>query len=186
MKKIKINEVEYLLPENWNDVNIQQYKKIQDLIFDNPSLSTQITNIISIFLNIDIEDVRSFSLEDVKNIDISFINNEIKKELKKVITIDNKKYGLVKDLKKLTLGEYVDLDYYITIDSNLENICAIIMRPVIDEDGELYTIEKYDSETSKDRAILFGNKMNIEQMLGVYDFFIDGAAGYLESLKNCL
>ena len=80
---------------------------------------------------------------------------------------------MVKDIKKISLGEYADLDEYMKNSiKNLHYISAILIREV--ENGELV---KYNSDKLEDRALIFREKMSIEQLLGVFNFFSHSVNG---------
>jgi len=119
----------------------------------------------------------------LNEIDISFIN-KLDPKVEKIIEIDGVKYGSIKDMKNLSLGEYVDIDHYIQkpID-NLHKVCAILCRPVLKEEGDLYIIEDYNPETMEERANIFMEKMNVSQLFGLANLFQVGVSSYIEHLN---
>jgi hypothetical protein len=158
----------------------------QILSGDKNSIS-QIVDIISVLSDCPLDILYQANLDDLNKIDISWINNKVEKDIQKIIEIDGIKYGAVKDMKELSLGEYIDLDSYSNkMNDNLHRVTAILMRPILKQEGELYIIEKYDNKNVEDRANLFMNKMNVAQLISLTDFFVDGASGFLKNMKISL
>ena len=90
--------------------------------------------------------------------------------------LDGVKYGFIDSWKKMTYGEYVDLDTLFRRDDTLEYIhiiMAILYRPIISEDKKTkkYEIEKYDSDVMVKRAEIFKEKLDIKYFHGAQFFF---------------
>lgn len=184
MVTIKIGESEYKMPSSWKEVNIKQYIYINKVFKEEFGLM-QIAKIISILSGCPIEKLYDVSLDDFKKIDFSWISKKIEPEIKNIIEIDGVRYGVIKNIKNITLAEYVDLEHYISnIDENLHRVCAILMRPIIQEDGELYIIEKYNHDSVEYRANIFLEKMDVVQLTSLADFFLNIANGYLENIVD--
>lgn len=54
-------------------------------------------------------------------------------------------FGFHPNLKRLTFGEYVDLDNYLSDWSNAHKAMAVLYRPIIGEKKDMYRIEDYES-----------------------------------------
>ena len=54
-------------------------------------------------------------------------------------------FGFHPNLKRLTFGEYVDLDSYLSDWSNAHKAMAVLYRPIIGEKKDMYRIEDYES-----------------------------------------
>lgn len=89
---------------------------------------------------------------------------------------DGIKYGFIDTWRKMSFGEFVDLDTLMSKKDNdlLDNIhiiTAILYRPIIEEDKKgNYKIEKYDPDTMEERAELF-KKLDIKYFIGAQVFF---------------
>jgi len=186
MNKIILQGTEYSLPSCWEEVNLEKFLKIIEINDENLSNLKKLLKFISILTDIDEKVLRQVNLDQINQIDISFMNKSFDEKINKTISINGVKYGMVKELDKLSLGEYADLEELATnkeqdSNKNLHKIAAILMRPVIDEDGDLYTIEKYDWETVEQRASIFLKEMNVAQLFGVSNFFLNSDNGSLSS-----
>jgi hypothetical protein len=97
-------------------------------------------------------------------------------KFKNIIEVDGVKYGFQKDLHNLTLGEWIDIEHYITngnIINNLHYLAAIFYRKIIKESDEYfdYEIESYNDIKLEGRAKLFQHKANIMDIYGIVVFF---------------
>lgn len=184
MIELKIEDKIYKMASDWSEVTIDKYIKIQE-IEDKTQNMKFFVSIVSILSDCPLELLYTINIDDFTMIDLSWIGKDVDKEIKKIVEINGVRYGVVKDMKKLTLGEYTDLDYYIQKpNENIHLILAVLMRPVIQEDGDLYIIEKYNIETLEARAELFKRNMNVVQLTSVSDFFLNGVLGYTRNTKT--
>ena len=53
-------------------------------------------------------------------------------------------FGMIPELDKMTFGEYIDLESYITDWDNMHKAMAVLYRPIIGGKKELYQIEPYE------------------------------------------
>jgi len=95
-------------------------------------------------------------------------------------TLEGVEYGFLPSWRKMSFGEFADLDTLMTkkpdeVLDYLHIITAILYRPIVTKDKKKYTIEKYSQETLEDRAELFKNKLDVEVALGAQFFFIQFA-----------
>ena len=179
MYKIEIEEKSYEIPSDWSEVSLKDMMDIESVVSDDDTTDLIKTiKLISKLSGISIDTLYDCDIDDIKLFDFNWVAEPIDKTLDKFVEIDGVKYGIVNNIKKLKLGEYADLDYYIKdILKNLHLIAAVLIRPVIKEDGDYYEIEKYNTDTSKIRADLFYNKMKVSQILGITDFFQNSVNG---------
>lgn len=109
-------------------------------------------------------------------------------------TLDGVDYGFIPTWKKMSFGEFADLDTLMTkkqeeVLDYLHIITAILYRPIIKEKSEHnFQIEKYNQQTLEERAELFKNKLDVEVSLGAQFFFTQFAKNVSNytpmSLKN--
>jgi hypothetical protein len=78
-------------------------------------------------------------------------------------------YGFIPNLSKITAGEFIDLDNYLSEDTKqLHKICSILYRPIKSSAGNYYEIEKYEG-TDKLADIMM--KVDCKVVLGALVFF---------------
>jgi len=184
MIKLTIEGKKYEMASGWDEIYLTQFFEIYDIKDLEISELKKTLKIISVLSGIPMDILMTINIDDLQAIDMSWITKDIPKNVEKIIKIEGKEYGIVKDIKKLSLGEYADCDEYGKDIRNLHYISAILLRPVTDKDGEMYMIEKYDSNTLEERAKLFKEKLNIQQILGMNNFFLNSVNGSLKNLTN--
>lgn len=108
--------------------------------------------------------------------------------------LDGVEYGFIPSWRKMSFGEFADLDTLMTKKPEemldyLHIITAILYRPITKQKSQHeFEIEKYNQHTLETRADLFRNKLDVEIALGAQFFFIQFAKNYSNytpiSLKN--
>ncbi|MCS2775479.1 hypothetical protein NXW80_14740 [Bacteroides fragilis] len=153
MKRIKIEDTLYNVPESWDDVTLGQYEKWFDYVADTKMKEVELVSLIST-IPFDLLSTLPLSFyTDVLNmVSFAFAGNDFKPSNK--IIIDDAVYSVsVKD--ELTLAQYVDVEATFEEegnDSRLSEILAIVC---------LKKGEKYDSKILKERKKSFQDlKMN--------------------------
>ena len=122
---------------------------------------------IEIFCNVKMQDALNIKLSDADRIS-SLISKmfEQKPDLVKSFWLNNVEYGFVPDLDEITLGEYIDLDTYMSEWENIQIAMNVLYRPIKQKLGEKYLIEEYDPDT-KDKLI----NMPMDAVFGSIIFF---------------
>lgn len=168
-KKGKVKE--FKLISSWKEVTLEKWLKLVE--FHNGSKSSEALETISELSNIPKDLITQLELRDIAVMmgSISELQTKQDSSLKRVIEIDGKKYGFHPDLDSITLGEYADLEQFIKlgIEKHLPEIMAVLYRPIVDEENEVYTIEAYDGNISI-RAEQMRN-MAAEQVQSALVFF---------------
>jgi len=164
------------IPENKDDITLEQYQKYSKIIDDKELSEIELTNnAISVFCNIPLDQV-----ENISKSDYDFISNSInfalssEGEFKNVFTIDGIEYGFMTSLNNddISTKEFIDLQLY-PIDNieTLNKLMAILFRKVVSKDGfGSYEIEPYNG--TKERAEIF-KKMPLSVLKGAISFFLN-------------
>ena len=155
------------VPTELNEITLKQYQKflkVQDSKQNNTFLQTKM---IEIFCNVKMQDALNIKLSDADRIS-SLISEmfEQKPDLVKSFWLNNVEYGFVPDLDEITLGEYIDLDTYMSEWENIQIAMNVLYRPIKQKLGEKYLIEEYDPDT-KDKLI----NMPMDAVFGSIIFF---------------
>ena len=107
-------------------------------------------------------------------------------------TLDGVDYGFIPSWKRMSFGEFADLDTLMTkkqdeILDYYHIITAILYRPITKSKSEHnFEIEKYNQDTLYERADLFKNKLDVEVALGAQFFFIKFAENVLNPIQISL
>lgn len=158
------------LPRTWNDITIRQFIELKELISENSDITdfTNNINILCILCDIDImDDVwNEIYLSELQNIfkQIEFFNHSPSSEIKhKLINFS------LKEFDQLTLGEFIDIDRFLTDGiENLPKICAILYRKSTTDIFDNVILEKYDNINLNERSELFNN-VSINDVFGLID-----------------
>jgi hypothetical protein len=174
MIKIQIDENEYLMPENWDEISLEKLMKlnlVQKIKLSNDIETT--SNIINILSDIPSDIILDIPLEDFTQLAglITWIDKLPTKKVDHII-IDDIKYIPV-DLNKLTAGEFISLEVFNkeSSENNLHLISAILIRPEVN--GRIEKLK--DIIDIQQRAVLFKEKLMVGDLWPVVDGFFVGA-----------
>lgn len=171
--KIKKNgkSKEYNVIESWSDVTLEKWMQLT--LEEEVSKTKEVEDTIALLSDLPKKIIRELSLRDVLNIfeKMSSLQAQHNEVLRKVITIDDIEFGFHPDLSEITLGEYADLETLIQggLQNNMPEIMAILFRPIIEKDNEVYAIEAYDGNL-RIRAEKM-KQMSAEQVQNALVFF---------------
>ena len=148
--KIKIKKQgkvkEFKLIKSWADVNLKTWIKLID--FQSDSKTKEAEDTIALLSDIPKQLIKQLSLRDVAIImsEISELQAGQDSSLKNIIEIDGVEYGFHPNLDDITLGEYADIEHFIKtgIQENMPDIMAVLYRPIVEKENDVYTIEAYD------------------------------------------
>jgi hypothetical protein len=168
-KKDKVKE--FKLINKWEDVTLENWIKLID--FHKLNKSKEAEETIAALSNIPKKLIKELELKDVAVImnRIADLQQKQNSSLKRVIEIDGKRYGFHPDLDSITLGEWSDLESMIknNVEKHLPEIMAILYRPIVEEQNDIYTIKAYDGDISIRAEQM--KKMAAEQVQSALVFF---------------
>ena len=168
------------IPDSWENVTLGQYQEYTQYLQDNKDERQYklVLNLLSILTDTDIEVFYKLPMSALYEIqsNIKFMQEELTPRFKNIIEVNGVKYGFQKDMHKLTLGEWIDMEHYILnsdVISNLHYITAILYRKIVKEGDEYfdYEIEPYTDIQLEGRANLFKYNVNLEEVYGIAVFF---------------
>ena len=161
----------YNIVDSWEDVTLEKFMQLT--MEEDVSKTKEVEQTIALLSDLPQTLIKELSLRDVINIfeklaELQVQENEM---LTTTLTIDGVEYGMHPDLSEITLGEYADIETYVKmgLQKHLPEIMAILFRPIVEKEGDVYTIEAYDGDI-KIRAEKM-KQMNAEQVQQVLVFF---------------
>ena len=161
----------YNLIDSWSDVTLEKWIELIDI--ETGSKTKEAEETIAAFSDMPKKLVKELALRDVAIImgKIAELQSKQDTVLKKVIEIDGVEYGMHPNLDSITLGEYADIETFIKngLEQNMPEVMAVLFRPVIERNGEVYTIEAYDGEITIRAEEM--KKMSAEQVQSCLVFF---------------
>ena len=173
--KVKIKkegkEKKFKLISSWEDVTLEKWLKLIE--FQSGSKTKEAEETIAMLSDIPKKLIKELDLKNVALImsKLAELQHKQNSSLKRIIEIDGKRYGFHPDLDSITLGEWSDLETMIKsdVEKHLPEVMAILYRPIVEEQNEIYTIKAYDGDISIRAEQM--KKMSAEQMQSALVFF---------------
>jgi len=168
-KKGKVKE--FKLINKWEDVTLEKWIKLVD--YHKLSKSEEALETIKELSNIPKNLIKELEIKDIAVImsKVAELQQKQDSSLKRIIEIDGKRYGFHPRLDEITLGEWSDLETMIKMDveKHLPEVMAILYRPIVEEQNDIYTIKAYDGDISIRAEQM--KKMSAEQVQSALVFF---------------
>lgn len=171
------------LPSNWSQITLNQFIELRSLNSDD-GLFNHNTDVLCI-----VTDSHPDFFDDVDMHDV----HEWSKELKWLYSEPSKLYSNrlgkfhLKPMNELTLGEFIDLEYYFTQDyiKNLPNICALLYR--IPDRIEDDTVVKWEETNFKVEARAhYFLEQPITKVYGILTEYIKFRDQFISSHSNLM
>jgi len=168
-KKGKVKE--FKLINKWEDVTLEKWIKLVD--YHKLSKSEEALETIKALSNIPKKLIKELELKDIALImnKVAELQQEQNSSLKRIIEIDGKRYGFHPNLDLITLGEWSDIETMIKndVEKHLPEVMAILYRPIVEEQNDIYTIKAYDGDITIRAEQM--KKMSAEQVQSALVFF---------------
>lgn len=196
MKTFTLNEKEYNMPTEWNEMDLKRYVELAKLeetkeSFGIPEL--YLLRIIEALCDAESGDLDDLTLDMVTDLssNVAYLQQEPKWKNNRHIEIDGKDYVFPEDLNKLTMGEYISIKTLQEQQTSQADLIpwllAIILRPgkkVIDEEtkAEKWVQDKFNTANLEWRKELF-MKQPVFDLMGPVSFFLSGNETFMNSIK---
>ena len=184
--------IEVLIDDRVIKVNpkltIDKYQKIQG----NPIRYSKPEEILGLYLDISVDELRDLPVDQIKFVEVALSNYILEPKTRDLVTtfeLNGITYGLENDWQNMTWGQWVDLEVYSQSDKltdNIHMIMALLYRPVTNEKGKDYKLEKFKSSKVMERADMFKNNLPIEMWFGVSTFFLQTLNAYITHIDTSL
>lgn len=154
------------IPTTLKEITLEQYQQwLKVAEGKEMSLFLQ-QKMIEIFCNTPLKsvlDIRANDVDEITNSIGSLFDN--KTTFVDRFELNNKEFGFIYDLDKISLGEFVDLDKLTEWDL-MHKAMAVLYRPITFKKGNKYLIEDYESSTKYDMK-----NMRLDIVFGALVFF---------------
>ena len=138
-------KIRLTIPTDINEIKLRTYlrylKKAQD--YPEDMLDRLM---LTVFYDLTILQIEHMNVSDV-----FILSDKLEKALNqkppltRTFELNGVKYGFVPNLDEMTLKEFTNLNEYQSDPQKLNNLMAILYRPIVKEKGELYEIEPYEN-----------------------------------------
>ncbi len=176
--------LEISIPTSLKEITLEQYQRFTSIAKSNPEGDFLQHKMIEIFCNVSLKEISLMKLKD-----INAITNKLGKMFNNnyplIQTFKHKglEFGFIPNLDEISLGEYTDLETYISDWDNMHKAMAVLYRPVINKLNKKYLIEEYKGSAVYSDAML---DMPLEVALGAMVFFYNLGNALLNSTLNYL
>jgi len=177
-------KVELTVPSDLSEISLKQYQKFLKLQEKNEDSYFLQCKMIEIFCNLDAKNVRMLKVGDANKV-VDVLNNmfEKKPDLTRTFKIDGVEYGMIPDLDNISLGEYIDLDTYISDWQNMQIAMNVLYRPIKDKIGDKYTIVDYDVD-AKEKLEYIPMDIVLGSIFFLYNLGIELSMVMVDYLEN--
>ena len=162
-------KLQITIPTSLSEITLEQYQKFLSIAKDNPDGEFLQHKMVEIFCGIDLKNAAKISYKDVNEITNNLSNLFTQKyDLKRTFKLGDTEFGFITNLDEITLGEYTDLDKYISDWNMMHNAMAVLYRPITKKLKDKYQIEEYNGSYTYCDAMKF---MPVDVALGAMVFF---------------
>jgi len=173
--------------KSWGDVTLANWIKLIEA--ESMEKIDNAQQVIKVMTEMPKSIINQLNLSNIADIlkKIAKLQEQENTQLRKIIKINNDEYGFLPDLEEITLGEYADLEHFISdgIEKNMHKIMAVLYRPIIEKEGKYYTVEPYDNNKMRIRAERF-LQMKAENVQGALVFFWTLGKKLLQTMQSYL
>ena len=168
------------LPKSWSEIDVLQFKEIRELYTITEVFNREI-EILAIVADVSSEELEDLDIEEVTAMinEIKFVNSEPSKQYKHQVNDYH-----FKPLDKLTIGEYIDLEFYFSKDYNqhIGHIASIFYRQKSTNEWGVTVFEPYNF-SPRQRFELFEDYC-INDIYGIVPEFIAFRENFMETYGN--
>ena len=134
------------IPSTLNEIKLKDYQKYMKIAEENKDAVNFLDlKAIEIFCGIKINDARSIKASDFDDI-LHTIKETLseKNKFTQRFKMNGVEYGFIPSLDDISMGEYVDLETYLSDFDNAHKAMAVMYRPITFSKGDMYLIEEYE------------------------------------------
>lgn len=173
------------IPTSLNEITLEQYQKFLSIAKDNKDTTFLNHKMIEIFCGVSLLEVSLMKVKDISEI-LARLEETFKANNDKLIRTfkyNGVEYGFIPNLDEITLGEYTDLDNYISDWDNMHKAMAVLYRPITKKVLNNYLIKEYNGSHEYSELM---KSMPLDVVLSATVFFFNLLAELLKYTANYL
>jgi hypothetical protein len=173
-------KVKIQIPEDLSEVTLEQYQYLMEI--QNPDDDDEFAarKLISVLCKIPLSQVMYIDYSSASELLAKF--NQMFSEEKMMYTrfkLNNVEFGFIPDIEKISFGEYIDCEKYMSSWKTMHNAMAVLYRPIVKTKGDKYEIENYEGSATYEEVM---KAMPLSVALGANVFFWNLVSELLEGL----
>lgn len=170
--------------KDWHNVKVYQFKELRQLDRTQGYFTFQVDT-LSILLDVDADELEDKDIDEINEMfeGVKWSLSEPKKTYKHKLTIDESVY-VFKDFKKLSLYEFIDLEYFLSNDyiKHISHILSIFYRRIQLDKWQNVEFEPY-TYSPFERFELF-DEVNITDVYGILTDYLKYRETFMEKYEN--
>lgn len=162
------------LPENWDEVTVEQFVKILSINREGLVLYEIATQTINCFTDINVEHLEMMDYKDYIKITevLKFTEKDVVPVTVEYVELNGEKYYLKTDFSQLTMGEVISIETLVGSTDNFIKVIDKLLCIFLRKKKENGKLEVFKNDMM-DRNVMF-KQLPISQVLNVFSFFLDG------------
>ena len=175
-------KIEVIIPNDLSEITLDQYQRFLKIQENNTDEKFLTSKMIEIFCGIKLPEVLKMRVNDVAL--ITNILTEMFESIPQLVQrfkMGGVEYGFIPDLDDMSLGEYIDLDTYLSDWENIHRAMAVLYRPIKNKSGNRYNIKDYDGKGFEDMK-----DMPLDAVLSSIVFFYNLGIELSKAMMNYL
>ncbi len=162
-------EVAFKVPTELSEIRLSDYQKFISIVENEDNDLFVRQKMVQIFCDVPLLAVSRMKRKDFISISNSLTETlQSKNDLIPTISINGQEFGFVPNLDKIQLGEFTDLDKYLSNWSDFHKAMAVLYRPITSKIKNKYLIEEYQG-SDKYSSLMKGITMDV--VMGAVLFF---------------
>lgn len=173
-------KVKIQIPEDLSEVTLEQYQYLMEIQNENDDDEFAARKLISVLCKIPLSQVMYIDYSSASELLSKF--NQMFSEEKMMYTrfkLNNVEFGFIPDIEKISFGEYIDCEKYMSSWKTMHNAMAVLYRPIVKTKGDKYEIENYEGSATYEEVM---KAMPLSVALGANVFFWNLVSELLEGL----
>ena len=151
-------KIELNIPESLGEIELRTYKKF---LADTKDKDVDYTRnkMVEYFCGVNLQETAQLKATYIDDIivDIDKLFHNVELPLVTRFKLGNQEFGFIPNLEEISLGEYIDLDKYITDFQSMNKAMAVLYRPIVKKDkkDKTYSIEQYNGSITYSEVMEF-------------------------------
>ena len=200
-------EIKLKVPAEQKDIPLHKYQKYAKIVNDaEGDLAEDFirAKILEIFCGVNLKEAYELPLKELDGVVTHILGLMAEKaKLQRRFTMtdpngDTVEFGFMPNMDEMSLGEYIDLEKYISSWDTMHKAMSVLYRPIVVGKGEFYDIEPYKgsdkySDIMKDSpvtvalgAMVFFYRLGKELLKTTIHYLAEGARQVVRQAKNNL
>lgn len=182
-------------PKNWDEVPLKYGRKLFTIQTSGMTDHQYLEEVIKCF-DINIEKFKIEELNNLKLKALNLVSSKPNETMETEFIINGTRYHLIKDLKHLTFGEFLDLELLLSQEhTNIWDIIHNILGVMLREQERIgsrffgkvkFEPKPYNSEKVMDNSALFDDVLSVNDVYGFSTFFLLQGIIYSHNLVSSL